>query len=608
MIRYTSQLGAALLVAGGATACSAPQPERHETPDILVLVLDTTREDVLGWRRPGDSLTPALDALASRGTIFTNTLSVSSWTTPNHASLLTGLAPRAHGSTRTWLSEALTGADPGPPMNRQRYAELERLHQRLARLDEGGLAEALSDRGYRTGMFPTNPNLFYLNDAFDVHPEHSSPGAPHPIDDTETIRSFEGFLDETEGPLLAVVNLLGAHAPYELADTPRCRRAEALLEALAEGPEPDLVRPSARATLARWHAETSPAISAERISELLAELGYLDTEADRFAPGFFDVRRQSDLSASVTRPGDRALLANLASYIAPLRGADRELMAMAGVFVSPSTPADGGPVHRLDGAAREALHEAYRCGIPALDAEASRVIEDFLEARPEGYIAVLADHGEGFGDGSEARSYYNHAMLLPSIVRIPMFVYGPGIGAGTIDAPAQITDLFPTLLEWAGAEVSEPTPGPTCEVASEGRSLVPLLAGSGGWTSRLRLLETYPGTAHSFRYLDPEYDCVWLGAERDGLLITWPDSDRADGACRRLSPMAFALEPVRDRYEDIYDPTDPAQRELLRAGQRCLPLEGIPVYESLEALRAAAGEAPSLSPGAEEALEALGYL
>ncbi len=607
MTRYTSQLGAALLAAGAATACSAPHPE---TPDILVLVLDTTREDVLGWRRPGDSLTPALDALASRGTLFTNTLSVSSWTTPNHASLLTGLAPRAHGSTRAWLSEALTGAEASAqhPMNRQRYAEIERLHQSLARLDEGGLAEALSSRGYRTGMFPTNPNLFYLNDAFDVRPEHSSPGAPHRVDDAETIRSFEDFLDETEGPLFALVNLLGAHAPYELADTPRCRRAEALLEALGEGPEPDIVRPSARATIARWRAETSPTISEARLTALLAELGYLDVAADRFTPRFFDVRRQSDLGASVTRPGDRALLANLASYIAPLRGADRELMAMAGVFVSPSTPADGGPVHQLGEAAREALHEAYRCGIPALDADASRVIEDFLEARPGGYIAVLADHGEGFGDGSEARSYYNHAMLLPSIVRIPMFVYGPGIGAGTIDAPAQITDLFPTLLEWAGAERSAPEPTRACGAASVGRSLAPLLARSGGWTSRLRLLETYPGTAHSFRYLDPEYDCVWLGAERDGLLLTWPDSDRADGACRQLSPMAFALEPVRDRYEDIYDPDDPAQQELLRDGQRCLPLGEIPVYESLEALRAAARGAPPLDPGAEEALEALGYL
>ncbi len=58
-------------------------------------------------------------------------------------------------------------------------------------------------------------------------------------------------------------------------------------------------------------------------------------------------------------------------------------------------------------------------------------------------------------------------------VRVPMIMAGPGIEASTPDAPAMITDIAPTLLEWAGVEPIEP--GGARRMT--GRSLMPMLAG-----------------------------------------------------------------------------------------------------------------------------------
>jgi arylsulfatase A-like enzyme len=64
-------------------------------PRNLVLIsLDTTRADKLGTYGFTDlPTTPALDALAKRGTVFENCFSPAPWTTPSHMGLLTGIQP-----------------------------------------------------------------------------------------------------------------------------------------------------------------------------------------------------------------------------------------------------------------------------------------------------------------------------------------------------------------------------------------------------------------------------------------------------------------------------------------------------------------------------------
>jgi arylsulfatase A-like enzyme/Tfp pilus assembly protein PilF len=77
-----------LLVALLALAALPASPAH---PSVLLLTLDTTRADALG------AGTPALAALASRGTRWSQAVTPTPLTLPAHASLLTGLVPPEHG-------------------------------------------------------------------------------------------------------------------------------------------------------------------------------------------------------------------------------------------------------------------------------------------------------------------------------------------------------------------------------------------------------------------------------------------------------------------------------------------------------------------------------
>jgi len=71
-----------------------PQPARH--PNILLITLDTTRADRMGFLGSKRGLTPALDAFARSATVFTRAYAQAPVTTVSHATLLTGSYPAGH--------------------------------------------------------------------------------------------------------------------------------------------------------------------------------------------------------------------------------------------------------------------------------------------------------------------------------------------------------------------------------------------------------------------------------------------------------------------------------------------------------------------------------
>lgn len=66
-------------------------------PDVLLITLDTTRADRMGFLGSTRGLTPALDALARTGTVFTRAYAQAPITTVSHATILTGTYPPLHG-------------------------------------------------------------------------------------------------------------------------------------------------------------------------------------------------------------------------------------------------------------------------------------------------------------------------------------------------------------------------------------------------------------------------------------------------------------------------------------------------------------------------------
>jgi len=118
--RFVATASVALLVVCGAIALAAlphgspagaqgRQASGPPSPNVLLVTIDTLRADRTGysgyistWNPGGDGLgtTPALDALASAGAVYTNAIVPEVVTDPSHASLLTGVPPWEHGVIR----------------------------------------------------------------------------------------------------------------------------------------------------------------------------------------------------------------------------------------------------------------------------------------------------------------------------------------------------------------------------------------------------------------------------------------------------------------------------------------------------------------------------
>src|ERR1700685_2768693 len=77
-----------LLFAGGSL------PSLAAPTNVVLITLDTTRADRMGFLGSKRGLTPNLDALARQGVVFTRAYSQVPLTTPSHATILTGTYPQ----------------------------------------------------------------------------------------------------------------------------------------------------------------------------------------------------------------------------------------------------------------------------------------------------------------------------------------------------------------------------------------------------------------------------------------------------------------------------------------------------------------------------------
>jgi len=82
-------------LAVGANPPAKPVARKPDTrPNILLITLDTTRADRMGFLGSKRGLTPHLDAIAQQGIVFTRAFSHVPITTASHATILTGTYPQ----------------------------------------------------------------------------------------------------------------------------------------------------------------------------------------------------------------------------------------------------------------------------------------------------------------------------------------------------------------------------------------------------------------------------------------------------------------------------------------------------------------------------------
>jgi len=107
---------------------------------------------------------------------------------------------------------------------------------------------------------------------------------------------------------------------------------------------------------------------------------------------------------------------------------------------------------------------AYLASTTFADAQLARVLEavDAAGHRDDTIVVVTSDHGYHLG---EKEITGKNSLWEPS-TRVPLIVAGPGIAPRVVSDPAELLDLYPTLLELAGLPARDDL---------EGRSLVPQL-------------------------------------------------------------------------------------------------------------------------------------
>jgi hypothetical protein len=87
----------------GQHACQGPPSPLFEgprPPNLILIVIDTLRADMLAGPNGEPAHMPYARELAKRGVLFTDVTAPAPWTLPSMGSLLTGLLPRDHGVTR----------------------------------------------------------------------------------------------------------------------------------------------------------------------------------------------------------------------------------------------------------------------------------------------------------------------------------------------------------------------------------------------------------------------------------------------------------------------------------------------------------------------------
>jgi len=89
----------AAIAAAALALWPADHPHAQSKPNVLLVTLDTTRADRMGFLGSARGLTPALDAFARESIVFTNAFAQAPITTVSHATILTGTYPPFHRVT-----------------------------------------------------------------------------------------------------------------------------------------------------------------------------------------------------------------------------------------------------------------------------------------------------------------------------------------------------------------------------------------------------------------------------------------------------------------------------------------------------------------------------
>ena len=180
---------AAAAVCLAAAACGRSTPPAKSS--FVLITLDTFRADHLGCSGNPVVRTPQLDRIARRGAQWSEATSVIPLTTPAHATILTGLSPRAHGLVKNRMV-----------LDSSRVT----------------VAETLSHSGYRCAAVVSSRVVlgpeFQLGQGFAEYNVIEPPQHPASGQGAQTARAASEIVSQSGPGLFLWVHFFDAHLPY----------------------------------------------------------------------------------------------------------------------------------------------------------------------------------------------------------------------------------------------------------------------------------------------------------------------------------------------------------------------------------------------------------
>lgn len=378
--KFSLVIAAATVLVGCPGRTPVERRATDDRPNVVLITVDALRADHVGWSGTRGAVTPALDRLAGDSVVFLQALSSFQSTTASMPSLMSGRFPSFEGIT-TWRADTRYG-----------FTDLAAADERGTRgltRNVTTLAEILSDHGYVTAGFHTNPHLSRANhfdqgfasyEQFHEYLQEARAGRSHPLEanyppgDVVADAVTQWIARRPRRPFLLWVHFMDPHSPYLPA--PECWPAT-----LAMG----------------------PVLLDLEVNEALYHLLYSVRGAVSAAADY-----RSAASFGVSKPELIERAHEL--YRAEVRCCDRQI-----------------------GRVVEALRAS---------GELDRTV-----------VVLTADHGEEFGEHGhvfhEHRQPAAEELLrVPLLVRPP----GGRTGGRRVDELVRAIDVVPTILDLAGIE------------------------------------------------------------------------------------------------------------------------------------------------------------
>jgi arylsulfatase A-like enzyme/Flp pilus assembly protein TadD len=194
------------------TVSANPQARRSARPNIILITLDTTRADRMGFLGSERGLSSNLDALAKQSVIFTHAYSQVPLTTPSHAAILTGTYPQFNQVRE--LDEPLNGKLPYLPDVLRRNG-----YQTAAILGSIVFDPKINAEGFDRG-FSTYDAEFHPPLAGEDRYQSAERRADVVVD-----RALRWLSARRNGPFFLWVHFYDPHVPYDPPEPYRSRFA-----------------------------------------------------------------------------------------------------------------------------------------------------------------------------------------------------------------------------------------------------------------------------------------------------------------------------------------------------------------------------------------------